>query len=134
MYFLSFISLALTVSAVYLPLQPRVDPCEEDVEDTEFVQQDGITADGTAGIGAEFESPFFTFVNLSCSNANTNAAKKETVSDRTGTNWFLSADTGSGMGELNAEYILDGINIKVGSGDGQTAGKAIADDLVSTKM
>lgn len=131
MHLLLYTSLALAVSAAYLPLQPRVDQCEEEVEDTEYVQADGITADGTAGIGAEFESPFFYFVNQACNTDDTNAAKKETVSGRTGTNWFLSADTGAGSGKLNAEYILNGQTIKVGTGDGQKAGKAVADDLVS---
>ena len=124
-------SILLTASAVYLPLQPRVDPCIEDVEDTEMVTGDGPTADGTAGIGAEFESPFFYFVNPKCSDDDTNAAKRETVNGRKGTNWYLSADTGAAPQRLNAEYILDGVNIKVGSGDGEKAGKEVADDLVS---
>lgn len=97
-----------------------------------MVTGDGPTADGTAGIGAEFEGPFFYFVNPECSDDDTNAAKKETVGGRKGTNWYLSADTGAAPQRLNAEYILDGVNIKVGSGDGEKAGKAVADDLVST--
>lgn len=132
MHLLPYMSILLTASAVYLPLQPRSDPCEGDVQDTEMVELDGITADGTAGIGAEFESPFFYFVNPDCNEDDTNAAKKEVVAGRTGPNWILSADTGAGQGKVNAEYILNGVNIKVGSGEGAKAGKAIADDLVST--
>lgn len=97
-----------------------------------MVDNDGITADGTAGIGAEFESPAFYFVNQDCNGDDTNAAKRQVVAGRTGPNWILSADTGGGAGKLNAEYILNGQNIKVGSGDGARAGRAIADDLVRT--
>lgn len=53
-----------------------------------------------------------------CSREDTNAAKKEVVVGRTGTNWMLTADTGGGgMGEskLQAEYIFDGRNIEVGT-------------------
>lgn len=132
MHLLPYLSILLTASAVYLPLQPRLDPCVQDMMDTEMVRFDGITADGTAGIGAEFESPLFYFVHQGCNAKDTNAAKGEVVAKRTGPNWFLSADTGVGQGKLNAEYILDGRNIKVGSGDGAKAGKAVADDLVST--
>lgn len=85
-----------------------------------------------AGIGAEFESPAFTFENPECNNENTNAAKKEVVANRKHDTWYLSADTGSGQGRLNAEYILNGEKIKVGTGDAAKTGKAVADDLVST--
>lgn len=43
----------------------------------------------------------------------------------------LTADSTCDPGKLNAEYILDGRKIKVGSGDGAAAGKAWVDDLVS---
>ena len=41
------------------------------------------------------------------------------------------ADSTSDQGKVNAEYILNGEAIRVGSGDGAIAGKAWADDLVS---
>ena len=60
-------SVLLTASAlaseVDVPVQPRMDLCQEEVEEVEIVYLDGPTADGTAGIGAEFESLFFYFVN-----------------------------------------------------------------------
>ena len=131
MHLLPYTSILLTASAAYLP--PRaVDPCIQDVQDVEAVQLDGPTADGTAGIGAEFESPGFYFTNIDCSVEDTNAAKKQVVAQRTGTNWKLTADSTSDQGKVNAEYILDGENIKVGSGDGAIAGKAWADDLVNS--
>ncbi len=135
MHSVLYLSTLLTASAAYVPLHPRAysDPCVEDVEDNQLVFNDAVTADGTAGIGAEFESPFFYFVNRDCNTEDTNAARKKVVAERTGTNWMLTADTGaSGSGgKLYAEYILDGRNIKVGGDGGKTA-KAIADDLVST--
>ena len=134
MHLLLYMSILLTASAVYVPLQPRVDPCEQEVEENEMVELDATTTDGTAGIGAEFESPFFYFVNQACSAADTNAAKKQIVAGRTGTNWILTADTGGGSGKLNAEYILNGENIKVGSGDAAKAGAAAAQDLVSNAV
>ena len=45
--------------------------------------------------------------------------------------WMLTADTGSGEAKLQAEYILDGQTIKVGTGQAKIAGEAIAADLVS---
>ena len=128
---LYMLSILLTASAVYVPIYPRVDPCLQDVEEIEMVYLDAPTADGSAGIGAEFESPFFYFINNDCSLEDTNAAKRQVVAGRTGTNFLLTADTGNNAGKLNAEYILDGQNIKVGSGDAAKAGKAASDDLVS---
>lgn len=101
-----------------------------------YLFNDAVTADETAGIGAEFESPFFYFEHQDCSIEDTNAARKKVIDGRTGKNWQLTADTGaSGSGgKLYAEYILDGRNIKVGrSGDESCAqvAKSAADDLVS---
>ena len=103
----------------------------EEVQENEAVFDDAVTADGTAGIGAEFESPVFYFTNPDCSLDDTNAAKRKVIAKRTGDNWKLTADTGFGQGMVDAEYILDGANIKVGTDDGANTGKAIADDLVS---
>lgn len=130
MHLLSYTLILLPASAVYLP--PRaLDPCIQDVQDVEAVQLDGPTADGTAGIGAEFESISFYFTNMDCSVEDSYATRKQVVAQRTGTNWELTADSTRGEGKVNAEYILDGTRIKVGSGDGAIAGKAWVDDLVS---
>lgn len=135
MHSLFYMSMLLIASAIYIPLYPRAipkpDPCMQEVEENESVFNDAITADGTAGIGAEFESPLFYFTNTDCSLADTNAAKNKIIAKRTGTNWELTADTGFREGMVDAEYILDGRNIKVGSGNGAKTGKAITDDLVS---
>ena len=86
MHLFPYMSILLTTSAVCLSLQPRVDPCLEDVKDTEMVIDDGLTVDGIADIEVEFESSFFYFVNSKCSDDDTNAAKKEIVDGRKGTN------------------------------------------------
>ena len=76
----------------------------------------------------------FWFGNTNCSLKDTNDAKKSLIEGRKGPNWELKADSTGVAGELQAEYILDGRNIRVGSEDGAKAGKAIADDLVSTTV
>jgi len=98
-----------------------------------MVEQDGSTADQIAGIRTEFESPTFYFVNNNYDLAETNKTKKQIVAGRKGTNWELTADTGSGPGKLFAEYILDGQSIKVGNGDAVRAGTAFSQDLVSAQ-
>lgn len=137
MHSILYLPTLLAASAAYVPLHPRAysDPCVEDVQDNEQVFNDAVTPDGAAGIGAEFESPFFYFVNPKCSVDETNNARKKVIAERTGTNWMLTADTGasSSGGKLYAEYILDGHNIKVG-GDGDKTAKALADDLVSAAL
>jgi hypothetical protein len=114
-----YLSILLTASAAHVPLQPRVGACEAAIQDNEGDDLTAPTADGTAGLGVEFESGAFFFINDDCSNDDTNAAKKQVVGGRTGTNWILTADTGGGAGRLNAEYIFDGQKIKVGSGGTQ---------------
>ena len=129
MYLLPYASILFTASALNIPLWPRSE-CQ-DTQEIQWVYNDGPTADRTAGIGAEFESPFFKLENKDCSLIDTNDAKKSLVEGRKGPNWELTADSVGVAGELQVEYILDGRNIKVGSENGAKAGKAIADDLVS---
>ena len=134
---LLYISILATASAVWLPLLPRMEeggPCGEFVATYELDVLDGPTADGTAGLGIEFESPFFYFKKDGCSLTDTNAAKTKIISGRIGRNWELTADTGGGAGTLNAEYILNGKNIKVGDGSAAEAASAAAQDLVSAAV
>ena len=133
MHSLLYMSLVVTAMGINVPVQPRTDPSLVDVENNEFIQMDGPTADNTAGIGAEFESPFFQFKSEGCSAKDTDASKGQVIAQRTGTNWKLTADSINSPGQVNAEYILNGENIKVGSGDGAKVGKAWADDLVSDR-
>ncbi len=71
-------------------------------------------------------------INKICSLENTNKAKKSLIERRTGLDWELTTDTIGFAGELQAEYILDGRTMKVGSEDSAKANKAIANNLVST--
>jgi hypothetical protein len=48
--------------------------------------------------------------------------------------WMLTADTGAGERKLQAEYILDGQQIKIGSEKAAEVAKEIADDFVSIAL
>ena len=133
MYLPLYLSILLTASAVHVPLQPRVDACNVAIQDNEGDGLDGPTSDKTAGIGVEFETPYFSLTNSACSKADTDTAKRQVIAERTGTNFKLTADTIGTAGKLHAEYILDGQNIKVGSGNAAKAGAAAAADIVSAK-
>jgi len=129
-----YLLMLFTASAVHVPLQPRVGACDAAIQDNEGDELTAPTSDGTAGIGAEFESPFFYLTNSACSKADTDTAKRQVIAGRTGTNFELTADTVGAAGKLQAEYILDGQNIKVGTGDAAKAGAAAAADIVSTRL
>lgn len=117
MSLLSYLSLLFAVSAASVQLQSRADDsCEAAIQDNIGDDFLTLTSGGTAGLGVEFESPLLYFINQQCSNDDTNESKKQIIAERTGTNWQLTADTGSGAGRLQAEYIFDGEKIKVGSG------------------
>jgi hypothetical protein len=110
----------------------NADDCDLADELNIIEVNDGPTADSSAGLGVEFESPWFYFKSDGCSADDTNAAKKEVVAGRQGEHWMLTADTGAGTGRLQAEYIVDGRKVKVGKNMAQAVGKEIAEDLVSS--
>jgi hypothetical protein len=118
------------------PLQRRAEECQLETMEDMADDLDRFNTDGTAGIGAEFESPGWQFVSTGCSADDTNAAKRKVIADRTGTNWELTADSIGQPGKLQAEYIIDGVKVKVGSTDDATNGAKVAasfvQDLVST--
>ena len=128
-----YLSILLTAAAVHVPLQPRVGACDTAIQDNEGDELTAPTSDGTAGIGAEFETPHFYLTNSACSKADTESAKRQVIAGRTGTNFELTADTVGAAGILQAAYILNGQNIKVGGGDAAKAGAAAAADLVSIR-
>lgn len=104
-----------------------VDSCLDD----EAPILDGATSDKSAGIGVEFESSGVTLSQPGSSKSNTDQAKGKLVGNRKGTNWELTADTTSNIaGSLNAEYILDGTKIKIGTGVASAAAAAVSNDLV----
>ena len=83
MHLVPYVPLLLTASTVHLPLRPRVEPYVGNVEDIETVELDANAADGSAGAGVGFASPFSYSIN--CNAADTKVAKKEFVAGRTGT-------------------------------------------------
>jgi hypothetical protein len=132
-------SVVLTASAgvICAPLERRADPLEDnqlEIQDEMANDPNRANTDGTAGIGAEFETPEFYF-ETTCSLEDTNAAKYEVVAGRTGEYWKLTADDTGTEGKLRAEYIIDGNKVKVGSStneatNGAKVAAAMAQDLV----
>ncbi|KAI0837778.1 hypothetical protein F5Y06DRAFT_304212 [Hypoxylon sp. FL0890] len=131
MYLPLYFSILLTASAIHVPLEPRVDVCQAAVEDNEGDELTAPTSDGTAGIGAEFETLEFWLNNRNCDKESTDKAKRQVLAGRTGTNFALTADTTGNAGELHAEYILNGQTIKVGTGDAARAGAAVSANFIA---
>lgn len=133
MHLVVFASLVLAASAASVPNQARASVPNVEIQDLMGDGTTGATSDLSAGIGAEFETPEITLKNAKCSKADTDDFKKSIIAGRkdAGGLWALTADTTSKAGVLNTEYIMDGKNIKVGSGNAQKAGKAAAADFVS---
>ena len=108
-----------------------IGSCDDDDSGNESPTSDGPTSDSSAGIGVEFETSEIRF-GATCDLGSTNACKGQLVIGRSGTNWQLTGDTTlleSGL--LQAEYILDGKTIKIGTGAAVTAATEVAADIVS---
>jgi hypothetical protein len=92
---------------------------------------DEATDDKDAGIGFEFECGNVMLEPIGgCSQDQIDKLKGHVLAGRTGTNWKLTADT-TAEEIVDIEYILDGKNIKLGSGDLKTAAEAAGSDVVS---
>ena len=98
---------------------------------------DAPTGDRSAGIGMEFEAGSLRFksdkLSAKADQGQTDACKFKTVrykGDSPGTNWGLTADVGPGPGLLNAEYVLNGKLIKLGTGDLKKAAAEVQASLV----
>lgn len=110
--------------------------CEE--WDGDMIEnKDAPTADGSPGIGIEFETAMFYFSSPDCPQDTVNNAKKKIVAGRKQEVdegevplWMLTADTGAGERVLQAEYIIDGQQIKLGSGQAETVTQEIVKDFV----
>lgn len=130
-------ALALLPFLFSLPLTkaaPGIGSCEDDETGLEAATSDGPTSDKSAGIGVEFESGEILFASVSgnCDAKSTFALKGKMVAGRgEGQKWTLTADTQIDANRLDAEYIIDGKVVKIGSGDAGKAAAAIAADLVS---
>lgn len=123
----------LTVSAIVIRAPSQLSTGNSSIQNKEACRSTERALAGTAGIGVEFESITFTLKNSAYKEDDTAASKGKVMGKRTGNNFKLTADTTSDAGVLHAEYILDGQNIKVGSGDAAIAGAAVAADMVSAK-
>lgn len=93
---------------------------------------DEVPDNGGTGIGFEFECGRIVLhpINDGCTKEQIEKTKNHVIGGRTGTNWELTADT-SVEGAADAEYILDGKAIKLGSGDLKKAAEDAAKDVVS---
>ena len=119
-----------SVNALPSNLGSRADSADSCLND-ETPTLDGPTSDRSAGIGVEFEASQVILSKPGCSLSDTNQAKGQKVGNRKGTYWKLTADTTSNIaGRLNAEYILDGTQIKIGTGTASAAAAAVSNDLV----
>lgn len=105
--------------------------CDDDDNGNQAPTLDGPTDDQSPGIGVEFESSDVRFSSPSCDKPSTDEAKGKLVNDRQGKNWQLTADTTQNeAGMLYAEYILDGTQIKLGTGAAAEAASAVGRDFV----
>ncbi len=76
--------LPLCLAAAAAPTNPTDEDDEgcEDWEGNILENKDAPTADGSAGLGIEFESSWFYFSSLKCSEDDVNRAKKKLVGGR----------------------------------------------------
>ncbi|KAJ5201417.1 uncharacterized protein N7498_006080 [Penicillium cinerascens] len=108
---------------------PFSDCKAEDLDIDPF--EDGPTADRTAGLGVEFETGGFYFTSVgNCGKENTFASKNKAISGHQATDWDLTVDTTAEMSNrLDAEYILNGKIIKLGTNQAVQAAKDVASDI-----
>ena len=127
---LPILLLRSSINALPSELESRADPADPCSTDDEAPTLDGPTSDQSAGLGVEFESSGVTFSSPQCSISDTNQAKGQLVGNRQGDNWKLTADTTNGIpGQLTAEYILDGTQIKIGDSTASAVAAAVSGDL-----
>ncbi|KAJ3580553.1 hypothetical protein NPX13_g18 [Xylaria arbuscula] len=109
------------------------DDCDADDEGLELNEvQASPTADMSPGIGVEFETNAFTLLgNPPCTEVETFQLKGKVLGGRKGDSWQLTVDTTlAAANQLQAEYILDGLKVKLGQGTAGPAAAAIAADLL----
>lgn len=123
------------------PFKDPKNPFDEDNSDVEVLSDDskhfgdGPTSDRSPGIGVEFESSQFVFVNKECKKEPTFASKGKDIDGRAGKDWSLTVDTTENMaGHLTGEYILNGKTIKLGSGRAKQAATEVKKDLVRVDL
>ena len=133
--------LSLPINALGYDVERRGDTplccigsCPDDDNGNEEPTLDGLTSDQSAGIGVEFETGAVLFEPKgTCDQSDIDKSKGALINTRQGPNWMLTGDT-TVEGMLTAEYILNGKQIKIGSGDAATAASAVANDIVSCNL
>ena len=131
-----FLFLIINVGTKYI--ESRGDDCSDDdeVAANEEAVGDGPTSDQSAGLGIEFEAGELVFTSETCQNKDkkvTDDLKGKMIHGHQGEHWMLTGDTTVNIaGRLTGEYILNGVEIKIGSGDAARAASDVANDLVST--
>jgi len=126
--------LSLSTNALSIDNQRRAFGCDGDDEGSELPTLDGPTSDKSPGIGVEFEAGHVyvsSTIKGGCSKEDTDASKGKLLGNRKGKNWKLTGDTTGDADLLNAEYILDGTQIKIGASTAKEAAAAVAKDWVS---
>lgn len=137
LYLLPFCLAAIAAPAPANSVDENDDQNCEEWDGDMIENKDAPTADGSPGIGIEFETPMFYFSSPDCPESTVNKAKKKILAGRKQEIdegkvplWMLAADTGAGERVLQAEYIIDGQQSKLGSGQAETVTKEIVKDFV----
>ncbi|KAJ5981144.1 hypothetical protein N7481_008442 [Penicillium waksmanii] len=138
LYLLPFCLAAVAAPAPAGSTNDNDDPDCEEWDGDIIENKDAATADGSAGIGVEFETLMFKLTSPDCPQDTVNNAKKKILAGRKQEVdegkvplWMLTADTGAGEKTLQAEYIIDGQQIKLGSGQAETVAKEIVKDFIN---
>ncbi|KAF2201339.1 hypothetical protein GQ43DRAFT_480789 [Delitschia confertaspora ATCC 74209] len=128
--------LSFPLNSVAQGYEPRGDGSDDGGCGDPAPTLDGATDDKSPGIGVEFETGQIQFTSKkNCNEEDTWAAKGKLVDNRKAPDdtWMLTADTIGDPDILNAEYILNGKLLKIGTGKAGPAAKAMAADLVAWK-
>ena len=127
------LSISLNVCATAIERRGNCCPgsCDDDDNSNQAPTLDGPTSDKAPGMGVEFETGSIKFTSADCDKPSTDSSKGKMVGNRQGENWKLTADTTlNEAGILDAEYILDGTQIKLNTGKASEAAEAVANDIV----
>jgi hypothetical protein len=123
-----------SANALSFKLGSRADSVDSCLNNEAFTLNDPIS-DKSVGIGVEFEISQVILSKPECSQSDTDQAKGQVVGNRKGTNWKLTADTTlETAGRLTAEYILDGTQMKIGTGVASAAAAAVSNDIVRMNL
>ena len=125
--------LSLCVTAATSDIHRRGPSCSGDGVDTEGPDNSGTRDDFSPGIGFELETLEIAFMSPTTQKSNTDGLKGQPIDGHTGDLWMLTPDTfGSETNYLDAEYILKGRQISLGSGQAKQAASEVVHDIVGS--